>query len=391
VKVCVIGLGYVGLPLSVLLAEIGCEIIGVDTNKELIAKINSGVCMIHETELEERLKMVIALNKLKVQESPENADIFVFSVQTPLLNGKPNLDYLNKAFNSVKPFIKKDNLLIIESTCPVGTSRFLYDKYLDNNSDYQLAYCPERILPGDIMNELVINDRVIGGIDEVSTNKAIDFYKLFCKGMLLETTAETAEFVKLIENTYRDVNIAFANELEKIAKEKNINCFEAISLANKHPRVNIHYPGIGVGGHCIPKDPVLLTYDSDSAKLIKTARKINKNKPKEIVSRINEFYKMNIGSFEKSRIDIGILGLAYKPNTNDFRESPAIEIMNQLQNMQCFNIKFHDPFITDCNSIEEIKKCDIVVLLVGHKDYLSINKELKDTKGVNFINFAGDK
>ncbi|WP_314301032.1 UDP-N-acetyl-D-mannosamine dehydrogenase [Campylobacter showae] len=392
-KVCVIGLGYIGLPTAALLANKGYKVHGVDVVKSTVDTINQGKIHIVEPELDVFVKGAINSGNLRADIKPDFADIFIIAVPTPFRDGfVPNLDYVSSATVSIAPYVKNENIVILESTSPVGTTEMV-EKILKENgvdtSKIYIAHCPERVLPGKIMKELVQNDRVVGGLSKEAADKTAEFYKTFVEGEILQTDAKTAEMAKLTENSFRDVNIAFANELSILCDKFDINVWELIRLANRHPRVNILNPGAGVGGHCIAVDPWFIVYaGGDDAKLIKTARQVNTHKSEWAIEKIkNAALKFELKNSRKPKV--ACMGLAFKPDIDDLRESPALNITKYLiaEGVDVIavepNIKTHKDFeIVDYKKAIEIS--DIIVFLVGHKEFkgLKIEKEVLDFCGV---------
>ncbi|PER02693.1 UDP-N-acetyl-D-mannosamine dehydrogenase [Bacillus cereus] len=407
-KICVMGLGYIGLPTASLLATKGFQVHGVDVNKNAVEMINSGKVHIYEPDLDILVKAAVQSGKLKASLQPAEADIFILAVPTPFKDGhKPDLTYVEAATKSIASVIKKGDIIILESTSPIGTTEKVAEWILEERSDLTtseemhsdkeriyVAHCPERVLPGHILKELVENDRIIGGLDKESTKRTVEFYKQFVKGQILDTNARTAEMAKLTENSFRDVNIAFANELSLICDKLNINVWELIRLANRHPRVNILQPGPGVGGHCIAVDPwFIVDAAPEEAKLIHTARTVNDYKPMYVVEKVKE--KAN--RFKKPVI--ACLGLAFKANIDDLRESPALEIVKNLVELNIGEVIAVEPHVSELPSslkdknitllsIEEaIAKSDIILVLVDHEIFGSIDfdqlkeKVVIDTKG----------
>jgi len=394
IKICVIGLGYIGLPTASLLGTKGFQVHGVDVSKHVVDTINEGKIHIVEPDLDIMVKSAVNVGNLKAGLEPVEADIFIIAVPTPFKGDyQPDLSYVESATQMISPFVKPGNLVILESTSPVGTTdevvgRILKENGHDTEKDVFVAHCPERVLPGRILVELVENDRIVGGINPLATNKAVEFYKTFVRGEVLSTDARTAEMAKLTENSSRDVSIAFANELSVICDEEGINVWELISLANRHPRVNILNPGPGVGGHCIAVDPWFIVARSpEHAKLIKTARLVNDAKPGWVIDKV----KSRAEKFKHPVI--GCLGLAFKADVDDLRESPSVDIVRNLikENVGEIlisepNLESHDEF--DLLSCEEvIRRSDIILLLVDHKEYKGIKtlelneKVLIDTRG----------
>ncbi|PEP93435.1 UDP-N-acetyl-D-mannosamine dehydrogenase [Bacillus wiedmannii] len=407
-KICVMGLGYIGLPTASLLATKGFQVHGVDVNETAVEMINSGKVHIYEPDLDILVKAAVQSGKLKASLQPEEADIFILAVPTPFKDGhKPDLTYVEAAAKTIAPVIKNGDIIILESTSPIGTTEKVAEWILEERSDLAtseemhndkgriyVAHCPERVLPGHILKELVENDRIIGGLDKESTKRTVEFYKQFVKGKILDTNARTAEMAKLTENSFRDVNIAFANELSLICDKLNINVWELISLANRHPRVNILQPGPGVGGHCIAVDPwFIVDAAPEEAKLIHTARNVNDYKPTYVVEKVKE----KADRFKNPVI--ACLGLSFKANIDDLRESPAVDIVNHLAESKVGNIKVVEPHISILpKALEEknvslttlewaVEEADIILLLVDH-DVFSIlgenklqEKILIDTRG----------
>lgn len=380
-KACFIGLGYIGLPTAVIAADNGIEVIGVDINPEVVKSVNSGKVHFSEPGLDEICKKVTSNGTLKAYTEPQTSDVYVIVVPTPFKgNHEPDVSYVESAVTTVLPYLKEGDLCIIESTCPVGTTEkmaeLIYSEKPALKDKIYLSYCPERVLPGNTVYELIHNDRVIGGIDEGSSEKAAGFYSHFVKGSLYKTNARTAEMCKLTENASRDVQIAFANELSIICEKAHINVWELIELANKHPRVNILQPGSGVGGHCIAVDPYFITSEFPiESQLIGKAREINNYKAfwcsEKILSTMKDF---NLR--EGREPVVALMGLSFKPNIEDLRESPAKYIVSKVMqghNNADFlivepNIETHKVFkLTDY--AEAYDTADIVAFLVAHKEF----------------------
>ncbi len=378
-KIVMIGLGYIGLPTAALIASKNIPVVGVDINKDVVNTINKGEIHIVEPKLDKLVKEVVEKGFLKAATKPEEADIYIIAVPTPFKgNYEPDIAYVEAATRNLIPTLKEGALVIIESTSPVGTTekmqKIIHAERPELKGKIFMAFCPERVLPGNVIYELEHNDRAIGGIDEESTQKAMDFYRLFVTGELHKTNARTAELTKLVENASRDVQIAFANELSMICDKAGINVWELINLANKHPRVNILQPGTGVGGHCIAVDPwFIVSAFPKEAKIIKAAREINNYKTEWVIEKIKNkalHYKINNG---KEPV-IACLGLAFKPNIDDLRESPALHVVQTLINdgLQILPV---EPNINQHNSFEiynledAVEKADIVVALVGHREF----------------------
>lgn len=397
-KICVIGLGYIGLPTAALLADRGYNVVGVDTNQETVNVINQGKIHIIEPDLDEVVKSNVLSGNLKAYCEPQLADVFIICVPTPFYHHDseiphPNLEYVISATKSIANFVREGNMVILESTSPVGTTEIVRDTLKSNGVDVDkifISYCPERVLPGKIMTELIENDRIVGGINEISTQKVKEFYETFVNGNVLMTDSRTAEMCKLVENSYRDTNIAFANELSILCSNLDINVWDLIQLANRHPRVNILQPGCGVGGHCIAVDPwFIVAKDPENSKLIKTARNLNNYKTDWVIEKIKSTaYKFEIDN--KSKPIIACMGLAFKPDIDDLRESPALNITKKLfdEGLNVLavepNIKEHEKF--NLTKFEEaIEKADIFVFLVKHKEFKNLeisNKLILDFCGV---------
>ncbi|ELR68652.1 UDP-glucose dehydrogenase [Fulvivirga imtechensis AK7] len=372
-----IGLGYIGLPTAALMASKGIKVHGVDINEKAVATINKGEIHIVEPDLDGLVHHVVEEGFLFADTKPTKADVFLIAVPTPFKGDhQPDISYVETAAKNIAPFIEKGNLIILESTSPVGTTErvkeIIDSERPEIKGKYFIAYCPERVLPGNIIHELEHNDRSIGGIDDQSTEKAIEFYRHFVKGELHPTDSRTAEMCKLVENSYRDVNIAFANELSMICEEANINVWELIKLANKHPRVNILQPGTGVGGHCIAVDPWFIVSEFPKhAKIIRAAREINNYKTEWVIEKIkNAALEFELKNNRKPTI--ACLGLAFKPDIDDLRESPALRVAEVIKNdfddviLVEPNLTSHTKF--ELAEIEEaLERADIVSILVKHR------------------------
>jgi UDP-N-acetyl-D-mannosaminuronic acid dehydrogenase len=383
-KVVTLGLGYIGLPTSALIANNNIHVHGVDVNQKVVDTINAGKIHIVEPSLDEAVEKAVANGFLKADTKPVEADVYLIVVPTPFkAKNEPDISFVKASTKAILHLLKAGDLYIIESTSPTGTTEkmmnYMYSERPELTNKLHIAYCPERVLPGNVMYELVHNDRVIGGINEAATEKAMAFYSQFVKGELHKTNARTAEMCKLVENSSRDVQIAFANELSLICDKAGINVWELIHLANKHPRVNILQPGCGVGGHCIAVDPYFIVSDYPmESKIIGKAREINNYKSFWCAEKIqNEKLKFELQHGRKPTI--AIMGLAFKPNIDDLRESPAKYIAQKVlqndNNGEYFivepNIKEHNVFKLT-NYKEAVEKADIVVFLVAHNEFKNI-------------------
>lgn len=383
-KACFMGLGYIGLPTAIIAAKHGIEVVGVDVNPAVVEMTNAGKLHFVEPGLETMLKEVVDNGSLRATSKPEQCDTYLIVVPTPFKRDhEPDISYVEAATRTLIPLLKVGDLYVIESTSPVGTTEKMADMIFTARPDLKgtlrIAYCPERVLPGNVIYELVNNDRVIGGIDQESTKAAIDFYSKFVEGTLHETNCRTAEMCKLTENSSRDVQIAFANELSLICDKAGINVWELINLANKHPRVNILQPGCGVGGHCIAVDPYFLTSAFPrEAMIIAKAREINNYKAQWCAEKVkNTMLEFELKNQRKPRV--AMMGLAFKPNIDDLRESPAkritTEVMQSCNNADIMvvepNITEHKVFkLTDYQVAYE--KADIVVFLTAHNQFKTL-------------------
>lgn len=398
-RVCVLGLGYIGLPTASLLATKGFTVLGVDINPDVVSKINMGGIHIIEPGLDILVKSAVNSGNLKAATKPDFSDVFIIAVPTPFDENKnPDISYVQAAADAAAPFLQENNLILLESTSPVGTTQKIQQQITKRRPDLQnlfFAYCPERVIPGKVLQELVENDRVVGGIDAKSTQKAKAFYQSFVGGKVLETNSMTAEMCKLTENAFRDVNIAFANELSMICDSLKIDPWELIRLANHHPRVNILQPGPGVGGHCIAVDPWFIVASAPiQAKLIKSARMVNDSKPEWVVEKIKSAAKKLIMP------TIACLGLSFKADIGDLRESPAKMIMEKLILEKIGKVVVVEPHIAKSDKFilmdleNAIEIADIVVLLVDHSyfknlsDYDLSEKIVIDTRGMLRSNSA---
>tara|TARA_Y100000748_G_scaffold302963_1_gene306725 strand:+ start:1688 stop:2926 length:1239 start_codon:yes stop_codon:yes gene_type:complete len=397
-KVCVIGLGYIGLPTAALISNNGYTVVGYDNDLSKVELINKGIAPIEEPGLQSMITSSVERNLLKAFSEPIPSDIYIICVPTPFTKkGKipqPDVTFIFSAIEKIAPFLKANDILILESTSPVGTTNEIYDtlkKYEVDVNTLHVAYCPERVLPGNIMKEIVSNDRIVGGVNNSATRQVATFYRNFVKGAVLETDAKTAELCKLTENSFRDVNIAFANELSLICANEDIDVWNLIDLANHHPRVNILSPGVGVGGHCIAVDPwFIVARDQHNSPLIRTAREVNDNKIKWAFDQIvtaSKKIKLN----ENSKLTVGCFGLSFKPNVDDLRQSPALDVAKKLlkNNFKVLavepNIKAHSSFdLVDADYA--IKHSDILVLLVKHDQFLEprLFKKIKNNGAIDF-------
>lgn len=416
ITICVLGLGYIGLPTASLLATKGFSVRGVDVSSQIVDMINRGDIHIHEPDLDLLVKAAVGGGKLRASVTPSPADVFIISVPTPLKEEHvPDISHIEVATRSIAPLLKPGNLVILESTSPVGTTEKVGDWIRELRPDLKmpasarhgasagfpegriyLAHCPERVLPGQIIRELVDNDRIIGGIDEESAELAGRLYRMFVQGRIVLTDCRTAEMCKVAENAFRDANIAFANELSLLCDRHDIDVWHLIELANLHPRVNILKPGPGVGGHCIAVDPWFLVHMApDIARLIRTAREVNDSKPSHVIDMVvqkAQRYKDPV---------IACLGLSFKADVDDLRESPAVEIVKGLIERNTGRVLVVEPHIRElppeiavdgvvrlAEIGEALKQADIVVLLVDHRPFIELDRELLkgkvvvDTRGI---------
>lgn len=398
-KVCVVGLGYIGLPTSAMFATHGYEVHGVDVNKKVVDALNNGKVVIEEPYLDIMVQAAVRSGHLKADTKPSEADAFIIAVPTPMNDDKTaNMDYVKSATEMIVPYLKKGDIVILESTSPTGTvdnvlTPILEESGLIVGEELYLGHSPERVLPGKILWELVNNDRIVGGVNRISAEKIRDLYKIFVNAEIYLTTAATAEMCKMMENTYRDVNIALANELAKICEESEINAWDVIKYANKHPRVNLHQPGPGVGGHCLAVDPwFIVEKNPERAKIIKLSRQTNESMPEYVGEKIDKILE----DLEGEKI-VTILGVTYKPNIDDMRESPITEIIEILES-KGIKIKIYDPHVElEANQYADIvdaaSDSDLLVLAVNHDNFKSLplgsifkamkNKNILDTR--NFL------
>jgi UDP-N-acetyl-D-mannosaminuronic acid dehydrogenase len=408
-KVSVIGLGYIGLPTAALIARSGAQVLGVDVSPHVVETVNSGRVHIEEVDLDGLVQGVVARGTLRASTRIEPSDVFVIAVPTPVSEDRaPDISFILDAARTVAPVLKTGDTVILESTSPVGTTEAMRDLLAQlrpdlrmpghvpgGSADIAVAYCPERVLPGRILVELIDNDRCIGGITPRCARKALSFYRQFVRGQCITTTARAAEMVKLVENSFRDVNIAFANELSVIAEGMGIDVWEVIRLANRHPRVNILQPGPGVGGHCIAVDPWFIVHgDPKNARIIRTAREVNDAKTHYVVERASTL----IDEYPTS--EIACLGLAFKANIDDFRESPAVRVATRLARRYGRRIKLVEPHIRDLpmefagtgaeliDLDAALERCGVLIVLVDHDMFKSVpaderlGKAVYDTRGI---------
>lgn len=379
-KMCVLGLGYIGLPTALLFANNGNEVVGVDVNERVVSTLQQGKMHFEETGFQELLDSARGKNSFRASTQVEDADVFLVAVPTPFDAEfrMADLKYVISACQMIAPHLKQGNLVIIESTIPPKTCEkrvrmILEQSGLKASQDFYISHCPERAIPGNTLHEMVYNDRVIGGLDEKATNMTRDLYSCFVKGNLYLTNSTTAEMIKLMENTYRDVNIALANELAMLAEDYNINIWEAIEIANKHPRVNIHKPGPGVGGHCIAIDPWFLTENANNSSLITLARNINDSMPIYVLKKVKEM----VNGIENPVVTV--FGVAYKGDIADTRATPALKFI-KLAEKEGFRIKIYDPYVKEFEypilCLEEaVEGSNCIVLLTDHTQFKDLNIE----------------
>lgn len=400
-----IGLGYIGLPTATLFASRKKRVIGVDVSEHAVNTINNGRIHIIEPELDILVHAAVTEGYLRATLTPEPADVFLIAVPTPFKDGhRPDLSYIESASKAIAPVLAKGNLVILESTSPVGATEQMaawlaearpdlsFPQSAGENADIQVAHCPERVLPGKVIHELVSNDRVVGGMTGKASEMAVALYKIFVEGDCIVTNARTAEMCKLTENSFRDVNIAFANELSIICGKLNINVWELISLANRHPRVNVLQPGAGVGGHCIAVDPwFIVDTTPDEARIIRTAREVNDFKPEWVLDQVKAsiFDTINCNpGMQISDVTVACLGLAFKPDIDDLRESPAIAITQKISQLGCKVIAVEPniqelPRSLDLSNLElapldyALKKADVACILVKHRIFVEEAERVK--------------
>ena len=406
------GLGYIGLPTSIMFASHGVDVVGVDVKEEAVNSLNNGKIHIEEPGLQDALESVLHVGKFRASLTPEKADVFIITVPTPNKDDEyksMDITYVMQALESIIPLLEKGNVVIVESTIAPRTMDDFIKPRLEKEGftigeDLYLVHCPERVLPGQIMHELIHNNRIVGGITPECTKKGVEVYKTFVQGEIIETDAKTAEMSKLMENTFRDVNIALANELTKVCNELGINALEVIKMANKHPRVNLHHPGPGVGGHCLAVDPYfIISKAPEQAKMIQLSRQINNSMPKYVFDAVEKLLEKQEGA------KITVFGLTYKGNVDDIRESPAMEIYEMLNKTSKYTVIAYDPHV-NLSFVEKdleaaLTDSDLVLILTDHNEFKNLdnpvfekmrNAQIFDTKnvvqkhaeGVQYINFG---
>lgn len=379
-KLCTVGLGYIGLPTSIMFANYGVEVVGVDVKKEAVDMLNGGKIHIEEPGLQEALEKVLEKGNFRASLEPEQADAFIIAVPTPNKDDQYmscDISIVMQALENIIPYLQKGNVVIVESTIAPRTMDDHVKPRLEEagftiGEDIYLVHCPERVLPGQIMHELIHNNRIIGGVTPACTDKGAEVYATFVQGELIKTDARTAEMSKLMENTYRDVNIALANELTKVCNELGINALEVINMANKHPRVNLHTPGPGVGGHCLAVDPYFIIAKApEQAKLISLSREINRSMPEYVMNAVDKILAKTNGK------KITVFGLTYKGNVDDIRESPAMEIYEMLNKRDEYEVIAHDPHVKLSFVEEDMEKAidgsDLVLILSDHNEFKELN------------------
>lgn len=379
-KICILGLGYIGLPTAAMFATHGHPITGVDVNPEVVQALNQGKIIIEEPYLDIMVQAAVTSGNLTASTEPTEADVFIIAVPTPMNQDKTaNLTYVKEAAQSMLPYLRKGNIVVLESTSPPGTVEevlvpILAESGLAIGEELLVAHSPERVLPGKILMELVQNNRIVGGINQQSCEAVRDLYRTFVKGEIFLTDATTAEMCKLMENTFRDVNIALANELAKICEEMNINAWEVIQLANKHPRVNLHQPGPGVGGHCLAIDPwFIIEKQPQLAQMIILGRNINDSMPKHVLKRTKEIIR-NIDGKKK----VVVLGVTYKPDIDDMRESPLLQFVSLLEQEEDIEVVVIDPHVKECPHLEKdiwkaFNNSHLVIVGVHHRAFAHLD------------------
>ncbi len=399
-RVSVIGLGYIGLPTAALLASMGYTVLGTDINHHAVDTINQGLIHIVEPDLDAFVRSAVAAGRLKAFTAPQAGDVYMICVPTPFHEGgpipQPNVDHVLAATRGIAPLLKAGDLVILESTSPVGTTSQMAQVLREagaNVDEVHIAYCPERVLPGKIMTEMVDNDRVVGGLTPKATSAVADFYRTFVRGAVLETDAKTAEMCKLTENSFRDVNIAFANELSLICDKEGIDVWNLIHLANRHPRVNILQPGAGVGGHCIAVDPwFIVARDEANARLIRTAREVNNDKTLWVIDKI-KLAAADANARTGRKPTIACLGLAFKPDIDDLRESPALNVAEALRSQGYSvvavepNIETHAEF-TLLSAEQALEQADVLAILVKHRQFVAVPVQ-RALRAAGALDFCG--
>lgn len=389
-KLSVIGLGYIGLPTALLFASKGLDVTGIDVNKSVVEKLNNKELHIVENGLQELLVQTIDSKNFKAATEVEHSDYYIVAVPTPHLEDNScDVSYLKDAVMKLKNVIKKGDTIIVESTIGPRTMEDIVQPMIESfgftvGEDIYLAHCPERVLPGKIIHEMIHNNRIIGGITEACTQKTIELYKQLVQGKLLETKASTAEMSKLMENTYRDVNIALANELVKISDNLNINALDVIKLANEHPRVNIHLPGPGVGGHCLAVDPYfIVASDPENSEIIANARRINNSMPKYVIEKVNSIMESIQGK------KLTVLGLTYKGNIDDIRESPALDIYHELKLKSKYEVVAQDSHVqldwVENDITKALENSDLALVLTDHNEYKELANYVNGTMKQNIV------
>lgn len=391
-KLCTVGLGYIGLPTSIMFANYDVDVVGVDVKKEAVDMLNSGQIHIEEPGLQEALEKAIEKGKFRASLEPEKADTFIIAVPTPNNNDEYmscDLSFVLQATDNVIPYLEKGNVVIVESTIAPRTMDDHVKPRLEKagftiGEDIFLVHCPERVLPGQIMHELIYNNRIVGGVTPTCTEKGAEVYATFVEGELIKTDARTAEMSKLMENTFRDVNIALANELTKVCNELNINALEVIEMANKHPRVNLHTPGPGVGGHCLAVDPYFIIAKApEQAKIISLSRQVNKSMPDYVIENVEKLLSKYNGK------KITVFGLTYKGNVDDIRESPAMEIYEELNRKSEYDVVAYDPHVKLSFVEQDLEKAvdgsDLVLVLSDHNEFKELTSKHFDKMNVKQV------
>lgn len=381
-RICIIGLGHIGLPIACILANSCYHVLGVDKNEEVVSKVSKGILITKEPNLNELLISALQSGNFKLSQTPTTADIYIIAVPTLLTSGKqPDLTYLHDAVAAIVPYLKPDNMVLIKSTCPVGTTELIADSIIATCQGVSVGYCPERALPGNIVQEILYNHRIIGGVDEVSTAKALKFYKSFIKGEIVTTNSRIAEAVKLSENAYRDVNIAYANELSMIFGNMGLDTNVVVNLANMHPRVHILSPGVGVGGNCLAVNPWFLVSAANYyPTLVSKAREVNNKKTNWVIKRIKNMIKASSSTL------VACLGITYKANVSGISNSAALIVTQAIQKeVEVLNV---DPHIDGTTPLyEAITRAQIIVILIAHDEFRNIPKNYLDGKIV--LDFTG--